>query len=107
MYVLIKHLRKFVDATRNKIKDFIFFPNRCCGSANCCVVRYKYNNIISDATNSKQNKRFYFFFQIGAVVVLDAVWLGINIYNREIPFEPEDPSRDNVESPRLAKGKES
>jgi hypothetical protein len=26
---------------------------------------------------------------------------------REIPFEPEDPSRDNVESPRLAKGKES
>ena len=29
------------------------------------------------------------------------------IYNREIPFEPEDPSRDNVESPRLAKGKES
>ena len=26
---------------------------------------------------------------------------------REIPFEPEDPSRDNVESPSLAKGKES
>ena len=52
--------------------------------------------------------------ELTVLLIFRRLWEGninkkesVVLYYREIPFEPEDPSRDNVESPRLAKGKES